>query len=49
MITMVSNEKKQINLFLFYDRICHLMPFVAPLHVFSPIIKMDGLKNHDLL
>jgi hypothetical protein len=34
---------------IFYDKICHEMSFVAPLNVFSCIIKMDGLKNHDLL
>jgi hypothetical protein len=44
---MVSNGKKKI--FYFYDKIYHPMPFVAPLNVFSPVIKMDCLKNHDLL
>ncbi len=46
MITMVSNGKKK-KFYLFYENICQ--PFVAPLNVFSHVIKMDGLKNHDLL
>jgi hypothetical protein len=32
MITMVSNGKKKV--FIFYDKILHLTPFVIPLAMF---------------
>jgi hypothetical protein len=40
---------QKTNIYFFNDKICHLMPFVVPLNVFSHVIKIDNMKNHDLL